>query len=250
MHSDVISPAGFETMSPAMADMVGYPSYLFDLIRPVLGTRIMEIGVGYGNYTRWLLEHGAVLGTDISLECLEVVRKRYPSPQLFLRRMDLNDFDSIQACREFQANSIVCINVLEHIEDDVAALAALKEVSAPDGRLAILVPAHPGLYGEMDRQAGHFRRYTRGSLRESMENAGWTVDSTFYANAVGAIGWWVHNRVRRNVGLHDAAVNAQMRASDRWLPRLCRWADPLTRSFFGLSVLGFAHRAGAAPGTK
>jgi SAM-dependent methyltransferase len=235
-------PEGFATMSPAMAQMSHYPRYLFEQIEPVLGQRILEIGVGYGSYTGWLLERGDVLAADISPECLTAVKTRYPVERLQTARIDLNDPTTLAPCAAFAPDSIVCINVLEHIEDDTAALAALRGVAAPEGRLGIIVPAHPRLYGRMDREAGHYRRYTRGALQKTLETAGWSVPSCRYVNAIGAVGWWRHNRLRRAAGLADDRVNRDMRRADRWLASVARWTDPALGRWFGLSVAALARK--------
>lgn len=236
------APAGFATMSPAMAEMERYPRYLFEQLAPALGARILEIGVGYGTYTGWLLERGEVLAADISEECLAAVRSRFPDARLQTTRIDLNDPATLADCAAFRPDAIFCVNVLEHIQDDVAALAALRGVMAPGGRAALVVPAHPRLYGRMDEEAGHFRRYTRGELRRKLTEAGWTVQACRYINAVGAVGWWYHNRVRRGAGLNDEHVNRDMRRADRWLATAARWTDPLLARTLGLSVAAIAAR--------
>lgn len=230
-------------MSPAMGEMRHYQRYLFSKIRPWLGTRILEIGVGHGTYTEWFLERGDVLAADIDAACLEEIRRRFGEhPRLRTTEIDLNDPAAIEACREFRADTIVCINVLEHIERDEQALTALRDVVVPGGRLVLIVPAHPALFGRMDQEAGHFRRYTRGSLRRSMAACGWRVERVRYLNVVGGMGWWFHNRVRREAGLADASVNTQMRAADRWLPVLARLTDPWCGRWAGLSVLAVGSR--------
>jgi SAM-dependent methyltransferase len=235
-------PQGLATMSPAMADMVAYPRYIYDKLEPFLGRRVAEIGVGYGTYTKWLLARGEVLGSDIAAECLEAVRRTYSTNRLRLARIDLRDETTVAACEDFQGDSIFCVNVLEHIPDDVRALAMLRRVVHPRGNLAILVPAHPRLYGPMDAQAGHFRRYTRRTLADALGRAGWIPQKTFYLNAIGAAGWWYHNKIRKS-GLADERVNGQMRAADRWLPRIARLTDPFTHCCLGLSVAAFAEKA-------
>ena len=71
---------------------------------------------------------------------------------------------------------IYAINVIEHIADDVAALAQLRELLRPGGKLVIFVPAFPMLYSEMDRRIGHFRRYRLTALASATERAGLVVD--------------------------------------------------------------------------
>jgi len=224
-----------------MPEMKCYQRYLYSKLSKGLGHRIIEIGAGYGNYTERLLDRGSVLATDVDDECLRRIRVRLPTTSLQITHLDLNNYESILACRDFHADSIFCVNVLEHIRDDIQSLKWLRHLVVPGGGLALLVPAHPFLYGRMDREAGHYRRYTRSSLVRTAVKSGWVVEECFYINAVGAIGWWVHNCIRRNAGLNDSLVNLQMRLSDRWLPRIAWLTDSLLGSFFGLSLVLFAH---------
>lgn len=235
-------PIGLSTMSPAMAEMHQYQRYLFDQIRPELGRRVWEIGVGHGTLTRWLLESDAtVLGTDIDEECLRRLAAVCGADQrLTTAQVDLCSETSIRVQSAFQADTIVCINVLEHIERDVAALGWLREAAAPDATFLLIVPAHPRLFGQMDREAGHFRRYTRSSATSALQEAGWRVERAAYRNFLGALGWWYHNRWRQTAGLRDNSANRQMRIADRWLPRIARWTDPCLGRVAGLSVLAVA----------
>jgi len=235
-------PTGAATMGPAMAAMRAYPRYLYELLAPALGRRILEIGVGHGNYTEWLLERGDVLGVDIDEPCLAAAREQFGPRGLQTSHMDLSDPDSIAACGWFAPDSVVCVNVLEHIQDDAAALRGLAGIVAPDGSLGLIVPAHQRLYGRMDAEAGHFRRYSRRTVRDLFMRTGWRVESCRYVNALGAAGWWWHNRVRRQAGLRDEAVNRQMLAGDRWLPRVARLTDPLLGRCCGLSVAAIGRR--------
>lgn len=236
-------PSGAGTMGPAMADMRAYPRYLYELIAPALGRTILEIGVGHGNYTSLLLERGDVLGVDIDDACLAAARERFGPQGLQTARMDLADPESIRACRDFAPDSIVCLNVLEHVADDAQALRELAGIVVPRGTLGLIVPAHQRLYGRMDAEAGHFRRYSRRGVSELLTGNGWSVEVSRYINALGAAGWWWHNRVRRAAGLNDAAVNRQMRASDRWLPRVARLTDPVLGRVCGLSVVAIGRKA-------
>lgn len=228
-------------MSPAVEGMRHYQHYLFSLIRPWLGQRILEIGVGHGILTRWLAERGDVLATDIDPRCLDAIRSLFPdATNVTTGRLDLSDSASVAACGSFHPDTVVCINVLEHIERDVDSLRDLREIVTPTGRILLVVPAHQALYGRMDAEAGHFRRYTRRSLASRLGKSGWRVDRARYVNAAGAFGWWVNNRVRRQAGLNDTAVNAQMRLADRWLPLLAKATDPVLGRAFGLSVFAAA----------
>lgn len=236
------APTGAATMSPVMAGMRHYPRYLFDHIAPVLGRRILEIGVGFGTYTPWLLERGEVLAADADEPCLKRVREQFACDRLRVIQMDLGDPQSIESCAWFQPDSAICINVLEHIAEDAAALRGLRRIVVPQGVLCLIVPAHRWLFGRMDAEAGHHRRYTRAGVRTLLTEAGWCVESCRYVNALGAAGWWVHNRLRRTAGLDDPAANRQIRSSDRWLPLVARLTDPLLGWMCGLSVVAIGRR--------
>lgn len=225
-----------------MAEMTGYQRYLFRQIEPYLGRRLWEIGVGYGTLTGWLLETGArVLATDIDEQCLDQVRRRWPDvSRLETAHIDLREADSVQALAYFEADTIICINVLEHIEHSTDALRWLRRAASPRAACLLIVPAHPRLYGLMDAEAGHYRRYTRRSARAELEAAGWVVERVVYRNLPGALGWWYHNRWRRSAGLHDDRANRHMRRADRWLPVLARLTDPWFATMLGLSVLAVA----------
>lgn len=241
MIADESSPVGAATMSPAMATMNAYPRYLFNHVFPILGQHVWEIGVGYGTYTRMLLEHRKqVLASDIDDECIGHGQSLFQgNARVAWLRVDLGDRDSVFQATPYQADSILCFNVLEHIQDDVNALRWMREVVAPKARLGLIVPAHQSLFGKMDSEAGHFRRYSCAGLCQVLQDAGWQVDRVRYINAVGACGWWFHNRVRKSAGLQDRQVNQQMSAMDRWLPRFARITDPLLSRCFGLSVVAW-----------
>lgn len=236
-------PIGSATMSPAMASADRYARYLYDCVSPWLAAPVLEIGTGFGTYTGLLLNHGRVVTTDIDTACLEQARQRYSAADLVTSTVDLNDKTSIVRLASHGAQSIFCSNVLEHIDDDVAALQGMHEAIAPGGALCILVPAHPLLFGFMDRAAGHFRRYTRRTLEWALADAGWRVEKTFYVNALGGAGWWLNQRLLSPRPLDAPAINSQLAFYDRFVVPMARVVDPLFRQKFGLSVVAIARRA-------
>jgi hypothetical protein len=127
-------------------------------------------------------------------------------------------------------------------------LQGLREIVVPGGQLGLIVPAHPSLLGRMDREAGHYRRYTRRTLADTLAQSGWHTVSLKYINLLGAVGWWFHNRVRRDAGLADPAANDQMRRADRLLPPVAALTDPLLHRWAGLSLVAIARRPQMAAG--
>jgi SAM-dependent methyltransferase len=232
-------------MSGALPEAVRYHRYLYRRLRPALGRRVWEIGAGYGQYTSMMLDDGiAVLATDVDAHMLERLQRRDERPDLSVAHIDLADERTIQACAAWSPDSVLCLNVLEHIPEDRRALEWMRQHLATGCRAAFLTPAHPALYGFMDSEAGHVRRYTRATLEQAFRDAGWSVDTSFYMNAVGGAGWFVRNRIAppTTQDLDHPRVNDDIRFFDRWLVPVTRALDPFFGSVFGQSVVVLATR--------
>jgi hypothetical protein len=130
-------------------------------------------------------------------------------------------------------DSIVMMNVLEHIEDDAAALTTLREALNPGGRLVVYVPAFMLLYSDFDRDIGHFRRYRKKPLRLLMEQSGYEVVDSRYVNSVGALGWFAYSRVLGRKPSDQLTVSA----CDRIVVPVVRRVETRISPPFGLSVL-------------
>jgi hypothetical protein len=132
----------------------------------------------------------------------------------------------------------VCLNVLEHIPDDLAAMRNIYASIAPGGLLVALVPANRWLYGSLDKHLGHCRRYERSELRRKMEAAGFEVETTFWMNAFGMIGWFASARILK----HRTLPSRQVKIFEMIVP-VVRFVDGLaTRLFGGLSLVCVARR--------
>ena len=208
----------------------------------VLGQRILEIGTGVGGIIERLGARELIVGTDVEPEILESTRRRFSDrPDCRFELIDVFSAPAgpLEALRACAFDTIVCINVLEHISDDAAALGRMEQLLAPGGRVALLVPAHPTLYGEYDRIDGHYRRYSRRMLREAVSKTGLRIVRMHYFNAVGAIGWWVQYRLLRR-SIHRPG---HFRVMNALLPVLRR-LEGLRSPPFGLSLVAILERPG------
>ena len=133
-------------------------------------------------------------------------------------------------------DTIVCMNVLEHIEDDAGTLADFCRVLQPGGHLALLVPAMPALYGSLDENLRHYRRYEKGGLATLVGRAGFTVESVRYLNRPGVLGWWLNSRVLKRRVLPKRQLGAF-----KWIMPLLR-AEEKTEPSFGMSLLVLARK--------
>jgi 2-polyprenyl-3-methyl-5-hydroxy-6-metoxy-1,4-benzoquinol methylase len=164
-----------------------------DTIRPYLGDRVLEIGAGIGNLTTNLVPRTSYWASDINpryLERLETLTQSRP-----YLRVQYTDASAGETYPDEKFDTVICLNVVEHLQDDVQALRNMRTRLTKDGRAIVLVPNGPGLYGSLDEVLGHFRRYTREQLMEACERAGFKVEHMLKFNRVGAPGWWWNGRV-------------------------------------------------------
>ena len=173
---------------------------------------MLEIGSGIGNLSSFLIDRERLVLSDTREEYLDRLRKRFAQhPNVAVERLYLPNEHGALAGQRF--DTIICLNVLEHVEDDRGSLQAIRAMLLPQGRLVLLVPALPALYGTMDRALGHHRRYRRRALAELLRATGYTVAHIEYFNLAGVPGWWFAGRVLRrpmipagSLKLYDALV--------------------------------------------
>jgi SAM-dependent methyltransferase len=234
-------PVGFQTMSSELPNAINYHRWILRLIRPHLRGETLEIGCGYGQYTTQLAPHvRRLLAVDCARACLDQLAGGPANVQTGLADLTAPDFTEQVGRAAFDV--AICLNVLEHIADDVDALDRLFQALRPGGRLLLLVPAHQRLYGPMDALAGHHRRYSRQRLRWRLQAAGFDVRQLRYFNPLGGLGWWINARLMKPATLSDPGVNRQILWYDRYVQPLSRLLDPLTRRFFGQSLWAVAER--------
>ncbi|HUI53958.1 MAG TPA: class I SAM-dependent methyltransferase [Bryobacteraceae bacterium] len=203
------------------------------LILQELGRRVVEVGCGIGNFTELLLDREVVVALDSEAACVEVLRQRFPNRgNLHALTCDASG-PAFRELAQFQPDSCICVNVLEHIEDDQQALETMASILAPGGVIVLLVPAFEALYGPIDRNLGHYRRYNRTSLQRLAAAAGLQVRKLRYWNFIGYFGWWVNAHVLRR----EAQSDRQIAIFDRCLVPLFEAIENAAPPPFGQSLL-------------
>lgn len=201
-------------------------------VEPFLGTDILEVGMGIGIFTEMLLTRGRVFGVEIVPEFVTEARRRLGA------RKDLESIiadigaELPDSLRERSFDTIVCMNVLEHIEDDRGTLSRFLGLLKPGGRLVLVVPAHKWLFNPLDSNDGHFRRYEKPELKARMEEAGFRILHEGRFNLFGIAGWLINGTILRRKDLPAG----QMGLFDRLAPLLFR-LERLVGPPAGLSLL-------------
>jgi SAM-dependent methyltransferase len=207
-HIDAAAAGEVHSSLEVLSDLYNYNHWLFNKVRPFVGDRVCEVGCGIGNITQFLLNCRLVVG----IEPLESSFRRSISrfrDHLNTRLVNgiLQDFPNETVAAE-SFDTVLCMNVLEHIEDDIGALKIMRTLCRSRGRVVILVPAHMTLYGELDRSFGHRRRYNRKSLAAAFQQVGLRPTYSRYMNSVGCLGWFWEGRClrRRQICTRSARV--------------------------------------------
>lgn len=192
-------PAGAETLD-IMAAAPRYNEWQYRQIEQFIGSRVLEVGAGIGNMSQHIVtgDRELVVLTDPDEAYRSALGKRFADvSNVIVEPLRLPDSAAVRSLAEKRLDTAVALNVVEHVEDDVGALRQLGEVVGSGGRIVVLVPALPSIYGSLDEELGHFRRYTRRSLAGAFSDAGLDVVHMAWFNRVGVLGWWLNARVRR-----------------------------------------------------
>jgi glycosyltransferase involved in cell wall biosynthesis len=226
----------------AFAQAPNFNRWMADTIRPYIGRNVLEIGAGMGNLTRQLLPgRKRYVATDIDHEHLERLSNRLSHrPRLEIAELNAANPQD-HAPFQGQMDTVICLNVLEHIEDDLEALRNILSMLEEGGRAVILVPSGQSIYNSLDEELGHFRRYSEDQLRERMTAAGFDVETVLRFNRASRPGWWLNGSVlkRRTIS------RLQLRNFDRlvWLLRRVDVYLPWPQT----SVIGIGCKRAAVP---
>ena len=210
---------------------VHYNRWIFNMMLPHLGDRVLEVGCGIGNMTEQLAKGRRVLATDIQNNYLKQARQKLGKHKNIQFRQ-MNFEKPISITKSFKPNTIVCVNVLEHIQGDVRFLTECFRMLPPGGKLLIFVPALQFLFGSMDAQYGHFRRYSKSELESKMKESGFMIPGVRYLNLLGIFGWWWNGKILKKsiVPLGQILIYDQI---IRWVAHFEKWLPkPIGLSLF------------------
>ena len=211
-----------------------FNEWVFARIRRRLGNRILEIGCGTGNFTALMAADGrSVTAIDRHAPFVEFARRRLgDNPYV---RVICGDALEHQWSESF--DTVVLLDVLEHIDDHVSFLRSLQNCLTQDGRLVVKVPAGQWLYGPMDKAIGHYRRYSPRSLAAALTAAGFVPEVRSYFNVLGILGWWLNGKVLKRV----TPPAEQVGLFDRLVPIL-RFIETVLPLPMGLSLIAIGTR--------
>jgi SAM-dependent methyltransferase len=225
----------------ALAGADNYHRWIARRFAPYLGGRIVEAGAGIGTFAAALRR----VAPTSALTLVEPASNNYP--HLALRHGGDPRCRTVHgyladAGADGGADTVVAVNVLEHVEDDREFLRTAHRLLVPGGHLLIHVPAMPSLYGTLDEAFEHHRRYARSELGERLRAAGFEVLKLSYSNLPGIAAWWFTGRVLRRRTLGSRATLLY----DRVMIPLIAAAERIASPPLGQSLIAIARRAAPA----
>ena len=236
------TPAAFAAADLGLHDVLEeleqakhYSAWILQMIGPHISGRILEVGAGRGTYSTYFADHGHLTALEPSAVNSAALRDRlkaYPNASVITAQLD-------GAAAPGSYDTVVLLNVLEHIPDDRQALRDIYEALAPGGKMVLWVPAFEALYGKFDQRIGHYRRYRREELLALVHKVGFQQVAARYANMPGFFAWWLVVRV-----LGRAPTSGRLALTyDRYFIPVISRVERFVRPPIGQSLLVVAQRS-------
>jgi len=228
--------SGLETLE-LFANAPHFNKWLFENISPYCQGNILEIGSGIGNISKLLLQQNLpVTLSDLRKDYCEQLRLLFGQNRNLqnILQIDLSlpDFENVYAKLLHQFDTVIALNVVEHIEDDKLVINNCRKLLKPNGRVIILVPAFMKLYNSFDKELGHFRRYNKKNLGRLIQTQQLKIVMMEYFNCAGILGWWFTGSVLKK----KIIPGNQLAIYEKMVP-LFRLIDKLLMKRIGLSVI-------------
>ncbi len=214
-----------------------FNQWMFQTIQPFAKGAVLEIGSGIGNISLQFLENNySIMLSDFRPEYCEELKNKYSHYSNFLgvKRIDLVDpeFTKKYVGLLDSFDTVFALNVIEHIEDDVLAIANCKKLLKRGGNLIILVPSYQNLFNNFDIELGHFRRYTISKLTGIYRFNDLGINHTQYFNFIGVLGWYFNGNILKKKSI----PGGQMKLYNNLVP-IFKVLDKVITNKFGLSTI-------------
>jgi SAM-dependent methyltransferase len=228
----------------AMSVASNYHRWILDIFIPYLGRHLVEVGSGLGSFSKLILSSHACETLSLvepSREMCEQLRVRMEQMPA-IPRIDVYHASFPEAAPDITAkqspDSVIYVNVLEHIEDDEAELAAIHDALTPQGRVFIFVPALAWLYGAFDERVGHLRRYRKSELEGKLHRAGFRMLVSNYFDLAGVAPWWIKYCLLKSATMESGAV----RFYDRYVVPSARRFESMITPPLGKNLIVVAEK--------
>lgn len=220
-----------------MAKAEEYNKWMYEVYKPYIGEIILEVGCGTGNITKFLEDAPSVIAIDIREDNINELKRAIGCREnLQAMKMDVMSSEFMEL-KEKRPDTILCISMLEHVENDMEVLKRFNNVLLQEGSLLLFLPAMNFLYGSLDIELGHFRRYEKKDLLPKIKDSGFRVLKMFYFNLIGVPGWFLNSRILRKKIMPEG----QMGIFNRIVPFL-KWIEGMFSPPLGSGIVCIAKK--------
>ena len=224
------------TELPSLENAPNYYAAILRYFAPYIGAQVIEVGAGIGTFSQCLLSvpHVTTLTlVEPAKNLFQILRKKLSGNSKV--RFVNGNLQSVAT--SLSCDSVVLINVLEHVENDEELLNTIHQVLRPGGTVLIFVPALPRLYGSLDRNFGHIRRYRKSELRSLLTKVGFQVECLRYFNLPGIVAWFISGKIFKCQSLNPWSVWLYDRLFMSWIPQFERmWEPALGQNLLAVST--------------
>lgn len=219
-----------------------YNQWQYDIFKPFLSGRILEIGCGSGNLTELLVKNNnEIISVDIKKDATVFTSKRIKNKNLTVYNMDIFSQKNKKKLGKF--DTIIFCNVLEHIKNDKNALDYChKYLKNNNSKLILLVPAHQFIYGTLDFEVGHYKRYNISDIKKLAKLCKFNLNNIYYFNFIGAIGWFVNYKLLKRRNTNEGDNSAQINLFDKYIVKISRFIESIVKPPFGISVISIMEK--------
>ncbi len=233
--ADIYSRDGNQNLK-TIEDADKFTDWMYSEVKPYLRKNILEIGSGIGTYSEKIardFKDSKITFSDVDKNYVTGLKKRFQDNKnvscIKLNLENLSDFKNIK----HKVDSAIALNVIEHIEDDVAALNNMYALLERNSRFVVLVPAHKFLYNCLDESLGHHRRYTKKEIIQKVSMTKFKINKIFYFNFISIFGWYLNGNILKKTIIN----NNKMRFLNAIVPGLKLFEKNILRKKIGLSLI-------------
>jgi 2-polyprenyl-3-methyl-5-hydroxy-6-metoxy-1,4-benzoquinol methylase len=215
-----------------------YYDWIISLFRNYIGKRVLEVGAGCGNFTEYILREKVEQITSIEPSknlAPQLDAKFSEHPKVKVSNCFLNGYDRKD---DEDFDTIFYINVLEHVEHDTEEIILASQHLKDGGHMLIMVPALPMIYGELDKEFGHFRRYMKTELANKVKQANLNIVKMGFMDIAGILPWWFVYKV---MGVKKLSARS-VKIYDRLAIPICRFMEQILHVPIGKNLFLIAER--------
>lgn len=229
-----------------------YDRWIFSQFDHVLDGRVLDVACGKSELVNPILKQAdSYVGIDYSGELIDRSRERYnecPGASFHCMDLESEDFDEFVENHSF--DTVLALNILEHIEQDKKIVNQLSSLLESGGHLVVQVPAHDVLYGSNDRAVGHVRRYSRERLKSLLDRDDFRLDSLHPMNMLGVVPWWIQGTLLAQEKDYFSSLSPWQITLHRWLVRIFRRFESYIKPPVGISYFAITQKTGRRQGSS